>query len=123
LHQCGRFAIAPEVLRQRLLIEGYFTIEVDRERVNDYFKTITQGMNFSAYAEPIVFSPAGKGKDINQGYDAFIPLIDSGIALYIWTNARFFSVVIYTCKSFDADEAIRLTTKFFRADEIQTLEF
>ena len=118
-----RFAIAPEVLRQRLLIEGYFTIEVDRERVNDYFKTITQGMNFSAYAEPIIFSPAGKGKDINQGYDAFIPLIDSGIALYIWTNARFFSVVIYTCRSFDADEAIRLTTQFFSADKIHTHEF
>jgi hypothetical protein len=120
------FAIAPEVLRQRLLIEGYFTIEVDRERVSDYFKTITKGMNFSAYAEPIIFSPAGKGKNINQGYDAFIPLIDSGIALYIWTNARFFSVVIYTCTSFDAfdaDEAIRLTTQFFSADKIHTHEF
>ena len=117
------FAIAPEVLRQRLLIEGYFTIEVDRERVSDYFKTITQGMNFSAYAEPIIFSPAGKGKNINQGYDAFIPLIDSGIALYIWTNARFFSVVIYTCKSFDSAEAIRLTTQFFSADKIHTHEF
>jgi hypothetical protein len=34
-----------------------------------------------------------------------------GIALYIWTNARFFAVVIYTCKSFDADEAIRLTAE------------
>ena len=42
------FAIAPEILRQRLLIEGYFTIEVDRERVSEYFKTITQGMNFRA---------------------------------------------------------------------------
>jgi hypothetical protein len=117
------FAIAPEIQRQRLLIEGYFTIEVDRGRVRDYFKTITQGMNLRAYGEPIIFSPGGEGKNINQGYDAFIPLIDSGIALYIWTNAKFFSSVIYTCKSFDANEAIRLTTQFFGADKIYTHEF
>ena len=67
--------------------------------------------------------PVKKGKNINQGYDAFIPLIDSGIALYVWTNVMFFSVVIYTCKSFDSAEAIRLTTQFFSADTIHTHEF
>jgi hypothetical protein len=85
-----KFSIAPEIQRQRLLIEGYFTIEVDRGRVAEYFNTITQGLNLRAYGEPIIFSPGGEGKDINQGYDAFIPLIDSGIALYVWTNAKFF---------------------------------
>jgi hypothetical protein len=32
-------------------------------------------------------------------------------------------VVIYTCKSFDADEAIRLTAEFFSADNIHIHEF
>jgi S-adenosylmethionine decarboxylase len=118
-----KFAIAPEIQRQRLLVEGYFTIEVNRNRVAEYFKTITSGLNLRAYGEPIIFSPGGEGKDINQGYDAFIPLIDSGIALYVWTNAKFFSAVIYTCKSFSSDEAIQITKKFFGAEKIVNQEF
>ena len=117
------FTIAPEVQRQRLLIEGYFTVDVARQTVEDYFRVITSGLSLRAYGEPIIFSPGGEGKDVNQGYDAFIPLIDSGIALYVWTNAKFFSCVIYTCKSFDADEAIRLTTAFFSASSTHTHEF
>jgi len=118
-----QFAIAPEVQRQRLLVEGYFTTEVAREQVKNYFTMITEGLNLRAYGEPIIFSPGGEGKDVNQGYDAFIPLIDSGIALYVWTNAKFFSVVIYTCKSFDTPAAVRLTKEFFGAGEIHMHEF
>ena len=118
-----KFSIAPEIQRQRLLIEGYYTIDVDRDRIVEYFKAFTDGMKFRVYGEPIIFSPGGEGKDVNQGYDAFIPLIDSGIALYVWTQAKFFSVVIYTCKSFANEDAVRLTREFFEAGELHTQEF
>jgi hypothetical protein len=36
----------------------------------------------------IIFSPlTGMGKTENAGFDAFVPLIDSGISAYIWSNA------------------------------------
>ena len=117
------FPIAPEIQRQRLFIEGYFTIEVDRQRIVEYFASFTQGMALRVYGEPIIFLPDGEGKEENQGYDAFIPLIDSGIALYVWTNAKFFSVVIYTCKSFEVEQAVRLTTEFFKVDQFHIQEF
>ena len=50
------------------------------------------------------------GKDENSGFDAFVPLIDSGISAYIWTQARFASILLYTCKGFDEDRAIAYAT-------------
>ncbi len=66
---------------------------------------------------------SGEGKEINQGFDAFVPLIDSGIALYVWGNARFFSTVIYTCKRFDAKKAVRCVKGFFKAKKVAHQSF
>jgi len=63
--------------------------------------------------------PGGKGKEENEGYDAFIPLIDSGISLYVWSKARFLSVVIYTCKSFDEKAAVEAARDFFEMTELE----
>ena len=53
------------------------------------------------------------GKGENQGFDAFIPLIDSGISLCVWTSERFMSVIFYTCKNFSEDQALTFTKDFF----------
>lgn len=110
--------LAPGITRQRLLIEGFYTIRAERKTVQAYFSGITRELGLKAYGKPTIFSPSGAGKKINQGFDAFIPLIDSGISLYIWGNARFFSAVIYSCKKFGAKKAVRFTKKFFKAGKI-----
>ena len=75
------------------------------------------------YGEPIIFSPGGDGQDANQGYDAFVPLIDSGISLYVWTNKKFLSGVIYTCKEFSVEEALAGTQEFFKITEMEHMDF
>ncbi len=75
------------------------------------------------YGKPIIFSPAREGKEINQGYDAFVPLIDSGISVYVWSGAKFLSLIIYTCKNFDEKKAIGITKEFFKIDEIESQSF
>jgi len=109
--------LAPNITRQRLLMEGFYDREVDEEVIKDYFKTVTESLKLRMYGEPIIFSPGGDGKEENQGYDAFVPLIDSGISLYIWSGSKFLSLIIYTCKSFDEDKAKEVTKKFFNIDE------
>lgn len=59
-----------------------------------------------AYAAPVIFSPGDAARADNQGFDAFLPLADSGIALYYWASARFVSVLLYTCARFEEDAAI-----------------
>lgn len=108
--------LAPDIFRQRLLIEGYYAGEVTADRVREYLLGIAAHLELRTYAEPIVFSPAsGMGRAENQGFDAFVPLIDSGISIYIWTQARFFSALLYTCKGFDEGQAIEFTRLFFDA--------
>ncbi len=107
--------LAPDIVRQRLLIEGYWTIAIDAEAVKAYLLGLAAHLDLRTYGDPIVFSPAsGMGKEENAGFDAFVPLIDSGISGYFWGKARFFSVVIYTCKEFDADKASAFTRDFLK---------
>ena len=115
--------IAPDIFRQRLLIEGFYKIDVDKKTIEDYFKEITKELELKMYGEPIIFSPGGVGKEENQGYDAFVPLIDSGISVYVWSNSKFFSGVIYTCKGFDEKKAIEATKKFFQIEELVSKSF
>lgn len=115
--------LAPNIIRQRLLLEGFYQTKIKEPEIRDYFKTITDSLNLKMYGEPIIFSPSGEGKEENQGYDAFVPLIDSGISLYVWSNAKFFSLIIYTCKHFDEVKALEATKDFFKAEKIEGMSF
>ncbi len=117
--------IAPHIFRQRLLIEGFYTIDVGKASVETYLLDIAQHLHLRTYGAPVVFSPAsGMGKDENAGFDAFVPLIDSGISIYVWSHAKFFSIVLYTCKDFDEQAAIRFTREYFAVvDEIVSTSF
>lgn len=105
--------LAPEIFRQRFLLEGFYTLEADAAAVAAYLTGLAAHLDLRVYGEPLVHSPAGQGSEANQGFDAFIPLVDSGISAYLWSSQRFLSVVIYSCKQFDTDKAVEFTREFF----------
>jgi S-adenosylmethionine decarboxylase len=115
--------LAPDIVRQRLLIEGLYSREVDQPVVESYLIDVAAHLGLRTYGRPIVHAPGGAGKDENQGFDAFIPLIDSGISLYVWSQKRFFATVLFTCKSFDLNAALRFTRTFFAASELEHRQF
>jgi S-adenosylmethionine decarboxylase len=115
--------LAPEIVRQRLLIEGLYTAPIDRDAVERYLVELAAHLDLRAYGRPIVHAPEGAGKAGNQGFDAFIPLIDSGIALYVWTARRFFAAVLFTCKPFPAEAAVSFTRTFFAATDVESGAF
>ena len=107
--------LAPEIFRQRLLAEGHYTLELDREGVEDFLLGLSRHLELRTYGPPVVYSPgADQGQAINQGFDAFVPLVDSGIAAYFWSQAGFFSIVIYSCKPFAVSRAL-----YFMADYLK----
>jgi hypothetical protein len=110
--------LAPQIIRQRLLIEGLYSIDVDQTAVESYLFGIASHLDLRTYGTPTVHAPSGLGKQENEGFDAFIPLIDSGISLYVWSSAKFFACVLFTCKKFDTELAISYTRDFFGASEI-----
>jgi len=111
--------IAPDIFRKRMLIEGYYNIDITEETIKKFFSFITSHLSLRMYGAPIVHATSGMGKEINQGYDAFVPLIDSGIYIGVWANRKFLSMVIYTCKDFDGNEALRLTKLFFQINQAE----
>ena len=115
--------LAPDITRQRLLIEGYYTIEVDESTIRDFLQKLPASLDLRSYGEATVFAPGGQGRDENEGYDAFVPLIDSGISLYVWTARRFLAMVMFTCKSFDTAEALRFTREYFALTEFEHQQF
>jgi S-adenosylmethionine decarboxylase len=104
-------------------MEGYYRIEVDEAAIEGYFSGLSGALDLQMYGKPTIFSTGGQGKEENQGYDAFVPLVDSGISVYVWTNKRFVSIVLYTCRSFVAERAVAFTRDYFGISEMVTREF
>jgi hypothetical protein len=115
--------LAPDIVRQRLLIEGLYTADIDRAAVEHYLSGVAAHLNLRTYGTPIVHAPRGAGKDDNEGFDAFIPLIDSGISLYVWSRKRFFAAVLFTCKRFDDEAAVHFSREFFAASAVEQRRF
>jgi S-adenosylmethionine decarboxylase len=110
--------IAPDIFRQRLLMEAFYTIDVSRENLAGYLVSVAKHLGLRTYGQPVIFSPAsGVGKEENQGFDAFLPLIDSGISAYVWSKAKFISIVLFTCKEFDQAEAIAFTKRYYAVSQ------
>jgi S-adenosylmethionine decarboxylase len=115
--------LAPDILRQRLLLEGYYTVALDRSAIAGYLTGLAGHLGLRTYGIPIVHAPEVSDKAENAGFDAFIPLIDSGISLYVWTARGFFAAVLFTCRSFDVASALRFTRDYFGARELEHREF
>lgn len=105
--------IAPEIFRKRLIVEGFFTREITHEAIEDYFKHITTALDLASYGDPIIHRTSGEGKAVNEGFDGFIPLVDSGIYIAAWVNPRFLSTIVYTCGPFDEEQAVKVARDFF----------
>ena len=115
--------LAPNILRQRLLIEGNYRSNVNEDTVGRFLNELAAHLGLRTYGDATIHATDGEGKQANQGFDAFIPLIDSGISLYVWSEKRFFAVLLFTCKSFDNDKAVAFTKAFFDAPEVASLTF
>jgi S-adenosylmethionine decarboxylase len=114
--------IAPDILRQRLLIEAYYHADIDQVRTEDYLVEVANHLGLRIYAKPIVHETGDVGD--NQGFDGFVPLIDSGISVYIWTAKKFISTVLYTCTEFDVEQAVEFVRHYFdTSDDIVWKEF
>ena len=51
----------------------------------------------------------------NYGWCAYMHWKESGMHIYSWDNRepKFFSIDIYTCKSFSPEDVVRYTEEFF----------
>lgn len=105
--------LAPDIHRQRLVIEGIPKKPIDDKAIKDYLEKLSEQLDMKMLIEAITHL-SGK-----YGWAGWIHWESSGAHFYAWDRPKiFFSVDIYTCKEFENKKAIDFTKKYFEASSI-----
>lgn len=105
--------LAPDIYRQRLIIEGIPRAEITAEHIRHYLSELSPALGMRALSPPITHA-SGK-----FGAAGWIHWETSGAHFYAWRTPRlFFSVDIYTCAPFDPDAAIKITRRHFQPTDL-----
>jgi len=107
--------LAPDVVRQRMIIEGTLHNLFLPEAITLYAKEISKVLDMELITSPVL------NHEPKYGWCAFVHWKESGMHIYTWDNRvpKFFSVDIYTCKTFNPKDAITFTEEFFGDNLIQ----
>ena len=110
--------LAPEIHRQRLVIEGYSPRSISAGQIEGYLSRLSTVLDMRALTVPVTHaSPL-------YGWAGWIHWETSGAHFYAWDNPRlFFSVDIYTCKPFDEARAVRFTQQYFTSPRVVSKGF
>ena len=109
--------LAPEICRQRLVVEGLNDRPITDADIRGYLNALSTTIDMVTLLEPMTH------KSPQYGWAGWIHWETSGAHFYAWDDPKFFSVDIYTCKPFAAEDAVTFTEKFFAASQIVFKEF
>lgn len=105
--------LAPNLVRQRVIIEGTTEKIVEPEQIKEYLDELAKVTDMEKLSGPYAYSAH------DMGYGGWIHWKTSGAAFYSYpTNPALFTVDCYTCKPFSAKEAAEFTENFFKAKEL-----
>ena len=110
--------LAPEIHRQRLVIEGIPAEEITDLGIAAYLRGLSDVCDMVLLTTPVTH------RSEQFGWAGWIHWETSGAHFYAWEQPRlFFSVDIYTCKAFDPIAAISFTEAYFETSQIVAKEF
>lgn len=105
--------LAPEIVRQRLVIEGYPAFTITDKNIQEYLSQLSQVCDMITLTEHVTHQSE------KYGWAGWIHWESSGAHFYAWDQPRlFFSVDIYTCKQFSTEQAVEFTKKYFQVTEL-----
>lgn len=117
-HTSGMVDLAPEIYRQRLVVEGLVTAPITAPQIEDYLGQLSIILDMTTLLTPVTH------QSDTYGWAGWIHWETSGAHFYAWDQPRlFFSADIYTCKAFSADTAVDFTRRFFGAAKVVYREF
>ena len=109
--------LAPQIHRQRLVIEGYPHQPIADSDISDYLSKMSETLGMRVLQDPVT------NHSSRYGWAGWIHWETSGAHFYAWERPiLFFSVDIYTCKAFDPDAAVAFTREFFGITDATAIE-
>ena len=110
--------LAPQILRQRLVIEGYPARPISDAAIKAYLRELSDFIGMRTLIEPVTH------RSELYGWAGWIHWETSGAHFYAWEQPLlFFSVDIYTCKAFSARAALDFTRDYFSATRLTHKSF
>jgi S-adenosylmethionine decarboxylase len=110
--------LAPEILRQRLVIEGIPAAPIGETQIRGYLSSLSREVDMVQLLEPVTH------RSDQYGWAGWIHWETSGAHFYAWEEPQlFFSVDLYTCKAFDVDSAVSFTREFLGAGPLVARSF
>ena len=110
--------LAPDIHRQRLVVEGLCRVPIDAATIRDYLAKLSETIDMVTLTDPVTH------KSPMYGWAGWIHWETSGAHFYAWETPRlFFSVDIYACKAFVPADVVAYTQEFFNAHDMVWKEF
>jgi S-adenosylmethionine decarboxylase len=110
--------LAPQICRQRLVIEGTCRTAITADQIRRYLCELTDVCEMVLLLEPVTHYSE------RYGWAGWLHWETSGAHFYAWERPHlFFSVDIYACKVFDAQRVAQFTKEFFDAPQVVAKAF
>ena len=112
--------LCPQIRRQRLSVEAIVAPENMNElAVRSFAKRLTDEIGMTPMCEPTVCSFDETFKDGKfVGVTLVQPWMESALQIHTWDEYRLLSVDVYSCKSFDPHNVVKLVAEWFRPREL-----
>lgn len=115
--------LLPQITRKRLIIEGFYEVKITQEFIKKFLKDLSDLLGMNIIVEPIIFSPNKIHSSIHTGLAGFMAWVESGVSFYTWSNYKFFTLDIYTCKDFEVEKAVEFIKKALNSPKLVYEEF
>ena len=106
--------LCPEIYRQRLVVEGYYHIEITGTAIKVFAAELSAMLGMHVVYGPIIMQEAEKINPKHTGFEAILVWAESGVSLYTWEKYKFMTLDIYSCKKFDSDETVKFVKNYFK---------
>jgi len=110
--------LAPDIFRQRLVVEGSCRQPIDGVQIADYLRRLSEVCGMRTLIEPVTHHSE------RYGWAGWIHWETSGAHFYAWEQPTlFFSVDIYACRRFEPGEVVEFTRQFFDPTDVVAFTF
>lgn len=110
--------LAPNLVRQRIIIECTTPEVVGEEKIKSYLVELSKTVDMKALSEPFAYPAVGTDGKF-KGYGGWIHWVTSGAHVYSYTTEPpLFTADAYTCKPFSVNDAVEFTRNYLKAKEI-----
>lgn len=110
--------LAPEIYRQRLIIEGTHKGELTPHFIEKFLHDLSKELKMTIVFGPKVMNLAGNINPKHGGIEGVLVWAESGAQFYSWDIQKFFTLDIYSCKRFDVDTVIEFVTAYISVQSI-----